>query len=312
MAPQPQADDKQESSSTQFDLEDFLSKLTLQPMVHGPGAPPMPPHDARSTMTPLVMRPGRHRKLYEIKGLAYLEQEATLFFSRASPRVENGEVFKSSNLSTQMASNPEQLQVAKYNPYEVDDRNAARFVTDRGPMKDAQQLAQKIDPELRELRFFTPRSDGALNDQNIDPIFFCKVDEKGYMNAVKCVVVLLPPWEFAPRDFDEFSTMATFDEGSANNNEQGDLLFCNADLMWAYIYDLCFMHECQHFILTTYEQWVFGGFSTYYSTGFVSQVIPWNFKPNSVLELLTYWILTACHMDDTIILEKVSTEADSM
>ena len=59
----------------------------------------------------------------------------------------------------------------------------------------------------------------------------------------------------------------------------------NADKMWAYVslflisrwqkssdvhlqlHDLCLMHGCQHFVLSCYEQWAFGAFSTCGSTG---------------------------------------------
>jgi len=63
--------------AAQFNLEHFLKKLTLEPMIHGKFAPPMPPPKARSTMTPLTMKPGGYRKLRKIKRLGILEPEAT-------------------------------------------------------------------------------------------------------------------------------------------------------------------------------------------------------------------------------------------
>ena len=59
-----------------FNLEHFLRKLTLVPMVLGKRAPPMPPPEARSTMMPLTMKPGGYRKLQKIKRLNILEPEA--------------------------------------------------------------------------------------------------------------------------------------------------------------------------------------------------------------------------------------------
>lgn len=63
--------------NTEFNLERFLGNLTLEPMVHGKRAPPMPPLKGRSTLTPLVVRSSGMRKLKTIQTLTALEDEAT-------------------------------------------------------------------------------------------------------------------------------------------------------------------------------------------------------------------------------------------
>ena len=81
MTPQPIADGS-------FNLERFMKNLTLERMVHGERAPPMPPPNCHSTMTPLVMRPSGYRKLQEIKDLEYLEDEATFCKSKFVDKYE--------------------------------------------------------------------------------------------------------------------------------------------------------------------------------------------------------------------------------
>jgi hypothetical protein len=47
-------------------LEQYFSNLTLQPIIHGPNAPPMPHHKVRGTLTPLTLSPAGYRKLREM------------------------------------------------------------------------------------------------------------------------------------------------------------------------------------------------------------------------------------------------------
>ena len=49
-----------------FNLEQYFSKLTLKPIIHGPNAPAMPPHKMRSTLMPLTLKPAGYRKLREM------------------------------------------------------------------------------------------------------------------------------------------------------------------------------------------------------------------------------------------------------
>ncbi|KAF8510697.1 hypothetical protein JB92DRAFT_2938511 [Gautieria morchelliformis] len=291
----------------QFNLEHFLNGLTLQPMILGERAPRMPPPKGRSTMIPLQMRPGGYRNLEEIKAFECLDDEVTSFFSNFKDPIGNGEAFTTMKLSSQVpAKDVESMFLG--NPYEVHAPSSALFVIERGPIKNVQQLVHTINPELRDHAFYTPARTAILNAQKVDPVYFCTFDASGAMSAVKCVVIALPPWNFSPQDFEDFTTMQAFSDGSTSRDGlSNDPPWRNADRMWAYLHDLCFIHECHHFVLTSYQQWAFGAFSTYYTTGFVTPTTPWDAKPKSVLELFTYWTLDACRTENTIMMEQVST-----
>lgn len=49
-----------------LNLEQYFGRLTLQPIIHGRVAPPMPPPKHRSTLTPLTVSPAGYRKLREM------------------------------------------------------------------------------------------------------------------------------------------------------------------------------------------------------------------------------------------------------
>jgi len=117
-------------------------------------------------------------------------------------------VLKTLSLASQIPTKKME-ETLRFNPYEVDNRHAVMFALERGPIKSAEKLAHTLDEELRDWRFFTPRRNGTLSSQGLEPMYFCKLDESHGMESVKCIVVPLAPWEFAPQDFQDFTCMAT-------------------------------------------------------------------------------------------------------
>jgi len=67
----------QAEETLSFDLEKYLSKLTLQPIIHGSLAPPMPPPDVRSCITPLSLVPGGYRRLGQMRNIELANEAAT-------------------------------------------------------------------------------------------------------------------------------------------------------------------------------------------------------------------------------------------
>jgi hypothetical protein len=97
--------------------------------------------------------------------------------------------------------------VFDYNPYQVEATSSALFVIERGPIENVQQLVHTINPELHDYGFYIPSRTATLNAQKVDPMFFCSIDPSGGLDSVKCIVIALPPWHFAPQDFKDFTTM---------------------------------------------------------------------------------------------------------
>lgn len=120
----------------------------------------------------------------------------------------DGARFKALKLASQLPSK-DMEKLFFGNPYEVEAISGVLFVIERGPIKSVQQLVKMIDPQLRDLNFFTPARNGTLDAQKIEPIYFCTMNDTGGMGSVKCTVIALPPWDFTPQDFKDFTKMET-------------------------------------------------------------------------------------------------------
>jgi hypothetical protein len=174
--------------------------------------------------------------------------------------VADGEAFKSLKLMTQVPAR-NIGKMLSFNPYEVEANSSVLFVIERGPIKSVQQLVRTVDPGLNNLRFFTPPRLGTLNAQKFEPTFFCTINKSGGMGSVKCIVVAIPPWDFAPYDFVDFTTMNTvsfflardfvtaiylpqfIDGYTSLNGMRSDPPWNNAYRMWAYVSSIAFLLE---------------------------------------------------------------------
>lgn len=174
-------------------------------------------------------------------------------FNNLNAQVGDGAAFKTLSLSTR-APSKEVEKTLMFNPYDVENRHTVMLALERGPIRSAENLAQTINEELRDWQFSIPRRDGTLNSQGLEPMYFCESHET---TSVKCVVVPLAPWEFAPQDFQDLTCMATVrrliycssytlslnssiphqfvDVNESLDGSHNPWPLSNADKMWAYV-----------------------------------------------------------------------------
>ncbi|KAF8519628.1 hypothetical protein BU17DRAFT_89780 [Hysterangium stoloniferum] len=291
----------EDSDEIHYPLEDFFKRFTLEPMSYGPRAPDFP--HGRSIMMPLRMSPGGYRTLREMSRIPRLEAEMSYFFNESKATLGLEKELEDLQLSVQLP--PEQLQAMMgFDPYLVEERSAVIFALERGPIQSAVKLAAVFDKELVDWRFVTPPRIHELNRQGIQSKYYCTLDENGKMENVRCILIPLTTWEFSGTDFEEFSNKTQASISAFVNGRNLNPPWVNADLMWAFVHDLCFSYECHHFVITSYEDWVFGSFTDYYTRGYVSPVIMCTAQPKSPLEYLTYWILSSYGAFDTALVDQ--------
>ncbi|CCL99143.1 uncharacterized protein FIBRA_01158 [Fibroporia radiculosa] len=105
-------------------------------------------------------------------------------------------------------------------------------------------------------------------------------------------VFVQPPWILSPKDFAVFTQSQTFPRVHDSSETPLFRYDCKQRL-WAKVWDECFRRKSPWFVITTYWGWVFGAFSRGWTVGFVSEVIPANFKAPTVLESLVFWLGSA-------------------
>ena len=129
-----------------------------------------------------------------------------IVFNNFNPSAEVCEATKALKLMSQIPSK-DMDKICFGNPYVVEANHAALFVIERGAINSTLQLVHTINPELQDLGFHSPNRCGILNAQRLEPVYFCRRNAYGALENFKCVIITLPPWEFAPQDFEDFSTM---------------------------------------------------------------------------------------------------------
>ncbi|KIJ47486.1 hypothetical protein M422DRAFT_248907 [Sphaerobolus stellatus SS14] len=264
--------------------------------------------EQRSHMFPLYAKPGGHRKLTKIRLYWVMITEMEAYYAQCK-----ADESKLKELKLAIATPIENLT---YNPYQIRSAAGVLFLIDRGPLVAVKQVLDILNPDLRDYTFFTQRRSTTLNNQPVHPKYFCQVDEIGRMSNVKCIVVPLAPWQFTPDDIRDFvrETQAWKDGTTSVNGRKNDPPWVNADIMWAYLHDLCLAHECHHFVITTYSRWIFGGFSDHYAIGYttyglVAEGLSSPGKPSlSVLQNLVFWIQKACRAPGSRPFPKVGDE----
>ncbi|KAJ7493138.1 hypothetical protein B0H11DRAFT_978733 [Mycena galericulata] len=106
------------------------------------------------------------------------------------------------------------------------------------------------------------------------------------------VIAFQPPWVLSEKDILEFSEARLFPRFGINHGGSGALT--GAERLWANVWDTCIASKTRWFVLTSYNQWVFGLFSEGWTIGFVSGVYQFDARNPTVLEILAFWV--ACAM----------------
>ncbi|KAF9053648.1 hypothetical protein BDZ89DRAFT_1056228, partial [Hymenopellis radicata] len=92
------------------------------------------------------------------------------------------------------------------------------------------------------------------------------------------IVAFQPPWVLSPRDMKQFATCDVphncIDMGNMTSKER----------LWAKLWDVCVQNETHYFVLTSYNQWIFGAFDA-----------------RAVAGSLAFWIASAMRLTGFVI-----------
>ncbi|KAI0635457.1 hypothetical protein C8Q77DRAFT_1217273 [Trametes polyzona] len=113
------------------------------------------------------------------------------------------------------------------------------------------------------------------------------------------VILAIPPWMLGVGDLREFSSRRVFDQGDLDREPPGTTAWSNATKLWAMLYDSCRVSGYRWFVITTYQQWVFGTWSEDWSGAEVTEPVPFDrTRGMTIVEMLTFWI--ECAREKTI------------
>lgn len=108
--------------------------------------------------------------------------------------------------------------------------------------------------------------------------------------TVELVTVTMPAWCFGERDMLDFTNAKSFvNPGSSEEASKTSA----ATKLWARLHDFCYLHDAHYFLVTTYNQWTFGCFSSLWSTGYVAPAMKFDATTPNVVQSVMCWIHSA-------------------
>uniref|UniRef100_A0A0W0EXX7 Uncharacterized protein n=1 Tax=Moniliophthora roreri TaxID=221103 RepID=A0A0W0EXX7_MONRR len=119
------------------------------------------------------------------------------------------------------------------------------------------------------------------------------------------VVAFQPPWVLSPQDMKTFASCRAFPTHLAPGHMFTINPLKSEERIWAKLWDLCVTQQTPWFVLTSYNQWVFGMFSSGWTSALITGAYEWNSTCPTVIECLTFWLASAMGIATNIRYPKV-------
>lgn len=160
------------------------------------------------------------------------------------------------------------------------------------PLPIVQHVVHFLCPQSKGWRFILGNDcDG---DESIFQYFtWSTMDLDSPMNARNSAIIAFqPPWILSEQDMREFSECRSFPPFRKLGNAF-PISLQSKERLWAKIWDLCVKRRTHWFVLTSYDNWVFGVFSTGWTAAFVTGVYTFDMYNPTITEALTFWTVAA-------------------
>jgi len=112
--------------------------------------------------------------------------------------------------------------------------------------------------------------------------------QSGRIMQAKVAVFTFPSKVFESSDLSRFVYTDTFLD--AQPFQDGGYKWDVPQMLWAMVYDFCVYHGVHHFVLTTYDKWIFGLFTESFRAGYVRHEMDYNARSPTVLQTLIFWM----------------------
>ncbi|KAJ6496653.1 hypothetical protein C8R47DRAFT_973464 [Mycena vitilis] len=292
-------------------LQGYLRETTLPLMTNDPNAPDNPPRGHKSHKNHLQVQSQATRRLKDIYNFA----DESLFIAVTS-WIDSNVPHTSLGIEDEDPDTGEKLSIASQSPVfnipfhsERRPSDMMRLTPwlDNLPLMTVQRTIHILYPESYPWEFRLCDDDG--NDRKMFQYFIWSgpipheemaldIDHKSVLVAFQ------PPWILSEQDIKEFSQCRSFPPFRVPGNAFPTRLE-SKERLWAKIWDACVAKNTRWFVLTSYNQWVFGVFSNGWTAAFVSTVQNFDSVSPTIIEWLTFWVASAMHFKGHSLIPKV-------
>lgn len=174
------------------------------------------------------------------------------------------------------------------------------------PLQTTQSALHSMFPQTRDYGFnLVP------DPENVDKDLFqyfswSAGDTLDLHSTSRLTVAFQPPWILSDKDIKQFSRCKSFPPFRKAGDAYPTQLADSKYRLWGKMWDVCVRQRSRWFVLTSYNDWVFGAFSEGWSTAFVTDVYAYDSYNPSIVECLVFWVASAMRISGTASVPKVS------
>ncbi|KAJ7155992.1 hypothetical protein C8R43DRAFT_1087364 [Mycena crocata] len=295
-------------------LRCYLRETKLPQMTNDAMAPKMPPAGHKSHQNHLQVRPQAWRRLESIYSFNDLSMDDIVQLIWPTYRkfsgIDSHIPDTSLGVEDEDSLTGERLTIPCTPVFNIPFHNERRPTDimrlspwlDNLPLMTVQRIIHLLYPETRPWGFVL--NDENDSDRKIFQYFLWSLpqfdaDTTPAMHAEigrkSVVVAFQPPWILSEQDIKEFSQCRSFPPFRVPGNAFPTPLE-SKERLWAKIWDACVSKNTPWFVLTSYNQWVFGVFSAGWTAAFVTGVCDFNAYSPTVVEWLTFWVASAMRL----------------
>ncbi|KAG2154873.1 hypothetical protein DEU56DRAFT_386221 [Suillus clintonianus] len=156
---------------------------------------------------------------------------------------------------------------------------------DNFPLQTVQRVFHIMFPATKDWGFTTLDDDGC--DDNFKKFYWTDENQDhADIRDASVIVACQPSWIMSDEFMWQFTQLKSLPEGTTRPLR-------GKERLWGKLWDTCVHNQTPFFVLTSYQQWVFGMFSRGWTTVFVSPVIDAQSRSPTVMHALLYWLGSA-------------------
>ncbi|KAL0580954.1 hypothetical protein V5O48_001046 [Marasmius crinis-equi] len=297
-------------------LRDYVHEAILPKMVPHASAPPMPPPNHKSHLNNLRVRAESWRRLQCMYSFGYDIDQIISQYNAACPPgadinvprlpLEEDDEDPSSGVCLSVpCPNAARFEIPLQREARPDNISRLFKWIDTFPLATVQRIMHLINPERQRWRFYASEDCTLSGDRKIFQHFLWSLPEDDFTSAGpedqrlvedaqgrQVVVAFQPPWILSPQDMKEFVGCRSFPTFRAPGHFYPTELN-SEERVWAKLWDLCVTRNTHWFVLTSYDQWVFGVFSDRWTSAYTTPIYESNASFPTIIETLAFWTASA-------------------
>ncbi|KAN0077311.1 hypothetical protein V8E55_011166 [Tylopilus felleus] len=292
----------------------FRASDNLQCYIRGAKLPVMayrpPRSESGSCQVSLNIRPERYRKLRLVHTI-----NSTLFSDIISDWVEEFVPCKSLGVNDEDERTGERLTIPCEPFFSIVPLPLARaediervFVwVDMFPLESTRRILNLLHVDSSSWKFLPNEEVPFMKTSTWSCV---KSDRGKSISQHALCLFLMAPWALSATDLQEFARGQSFPDRTASDSleDKPQSTLRGMEWLWSKVWDTCISRNCPWFVVTTYTHWVFGVFSSGWTTSFVSPLYAFDSHTPTILELLVFWLISAMGYPGGFVVPEISHE----